>query len=173
MKRLLSVLALLTGVACAGNAAAQMNRVNVSPTVTASSAYASGNNVGGLLTFSNAVRLSGHGGVLQTCVLRDTSGQNVPYNLFLFDATPSSTTVTDKAALSIAAADLPKVVMPVVSFTGIVTAGTPGVLGAGAINYGFKLNSGTTLYGILVTLGAPTYATTTALNIGCTILPAD
>lgn len=173
MKKLLTILALLVGVACTGNAHAQMNRITVAPTVTASAAYTSGNDVGGLLTFNNAVRASGHGGVLQTCLLRDTSGQNVSYNMFLFDQTPSNTTVTDKTAVSIAAADLPKVVLPVVAFSGLTQAGTPGVIGAGALNYGFKLSTGTTLFGILQVVGAPTYATTTAVTIDCTILPAD
>src|SRR5919108_1061175 len=81
-------------------------RASATPTVTASSAYASGNAVGALLTFAGMARVAGQGGVLQTVLLRDKAGQNVPYDLLLFDAAPS--TPTDKQALALSDVDLAK-----------------------------------------------------------------
>ena len=145
-------------------------RVTSTQTVTAA-AYSSGNCVGGKITFSNAVRVAGQGGVIAGVTIRDKAGQNVPYDLFLFDADPTNTTITDKIAVAINTADLAKVI-GVVSLTGIVlgAASTMGVL-TNAPSLGFKLGSGTTMYGILVTRGAPTYASTSDVSIDLTILP--
>src|SRR5579872_882830 len=81
-------------------------RVSAAQTVTAASAYASGNCVGGKITLAGAVRGAGQGGLLQGAVLRDKAGNNVPYDLFLFDQDPTATTVTDKSAVAINTADL-------------------------------------------------------------------
>jgi hypothetical protein len=65
-------------------------RAAQTPVVTSGAAYASGNAVGGLLTFAGMARIAGQGGVLQTALLRDKAGNNVPYDLFLFDAAPTA-----------------------------------------------------------------------------------
>jgi hypothetical protein len=146
-------------------------RVTSAQTVTASSAYSSGNAVGGLITFSNAVRSAGQGGIIQGFVVRDKAGQNVPYDLFLFDANPTNTTVTDKSAVAINTADLAKVICVVsVSAASLGAASTMAVLTASP-GQAFKLTSGTTIYGILVTRGTPTYASTSDVSVDLVILP--
>ena len=145
-------------------------RATQAPTITSGSAYAAGNAVGGLLTFSGMARVSGQGGVLQAAVLRDKAGQNVGYDLFLFDSAP--TAPTDKSAVALAAADLAKCV-GVVSFSGAAlgAASTMGVITASGVGLAFRLTSGTSLSGILVTRGTPTYASTSDVSVDLLVLP--
>ncbi len=147
-------------------------RVTAAQTVTASSAYSSGNVVGGKITFANAVRVAAQGGIVQSAVLRDKAGQNVSYDLFLFDADPSATTVTDKAAVALNTADLGKGV-GVVQFSGVAlgAASTMGISTASGQGLAFKLGSGSSLYAILVTRGTPTYASTSDVSVDLIILP--
>jgi hypothetical protein len=140
--------------------------------VTASSAYASGNAVGAKRTFSSMARATGQGGLLQSVIVRDKAGQNVNYDLILFDADPTNTTVTDKSAVAVNTADLAKII-GVVQLSGIVlgASSTMGVLTAAGVGLAYKLTSGTTIYGILVTRGAPTYASTTDVSVELVSLP--
>jgi len=145
-------------------------RVTQAPAVSSGTAYVAGNVVGGLLTFAGMARAAGQGGVLQSALLRDKSGQNASYDLFLFDAAP--TTPGDRTAVALSAADLAKCV-GVVSFAGqaLGAASTMGVQTVGGLGLAFKLASGTTLYGILVTRGAPTYAGTADVSVDLIVLP--
>lgn len=146
--------------------------VTSAQTVTAA-LYTAGNAVGGKITFSNAIRVAGSGGVIQTCVLLDKAGQNVPYDLLLLNADPSATTVTDKSAVALNTADLGKAIGTVPLYGVVLGASaTMGIATSGGLGLAFKLPaSSTTLYGILVTRGAPTYASTSDVSIGCVIQP--
>jgi hypothetical protein len=154
-----------------GNALGSVLRAADTAAVTAA-AYSAGNAVGALRTFSGMALASGLGGILQTVIVRDKAGQNVNYDLFLFDASPSSTTVTDKSAVAVNTADLAKII-GVVSLTGIVlgASSTTGVLTAAGLGLAYKLTSGTTIYGILVTRGAPTYTSTSDVSVELIALP--
>jgi hypothetical protein len=55
-------------------------------TVTAGSAYASGNDVGGILTLAGAVGATKGAGVLQSLTVTDASNQKAPLTVFLFAA---------------------------------------------------------------------------------------
>jgi hypothetical protein len=145
-------------------------RATQAPTVTSGAAYAAGNVVGGLLAFAGMARAAAQGGVLQSALLRDKSGQNASYDLFLFDSAP--TVPTDKSALALAAADLARCV-GVISFSGqaLGAASTMGVQTVGGLGLAFKLASGTTLYGILVTRGTPTYAGTADVSVDLLTMP--
>jgi hypothetical protein len=146
-------------------------RLDAAQTVTSGSAYSAGNTVGGLITFTNAIRAAGLGGSIQSCVFRDTAGQAGTYDLFFFDQTPSGTTVTDKTALAIAVADIPKIVGTTSFATAIVKGGTPGAITNANMNLRFKPSAGTSLFGILVTRGTPTYTSTTAVTLTCAVQP--
>jgi hypothetical protein len=149
----------------AGSATA---RSNVTPTITSGAAYASGNAVGGLLAFGPGfVRVTGGGGVLQSAVLFDKSGNNVAYDLFLFDSAPAAP--NDKTAYALGS-DLAKAIGSV-SFSGMVAAGTPGLINADGLGKAIKLGGGTTLYGILVTRGTPTYAGSADVTVTLVLLP--
>jgi len=146
--------------------------VSLTPTslaVTASSAYSSGQFLGGLLTFTSATRLSAGSGLLQTAILADASKQNALVDLILFNANPSSTTVTDKTTADIAAADLPKVI-GVAHITDCISLSTRGLCLAQTQAIPVTLASGTTLYGVMVVRGTPTYPSTSAVGLTLTFL---
>jgi hypothetical protein len=145
-------------------------RVSQAPTVSSGVAYAAGNVVGALLAFAGMARVAGQGGVLQSALLRDKSGQNASYDLFLFDAAPA--TPSDRTAIALSAADLAKCV-GVISFTGqaLGAASIMGIQTVAGLGLAFKLTSGTTLYGILVTRGTPTYAGTADVSVDLVALP--
>lgn len=142
-------------------------RAAATPVVTSGSAYATGNAVGGLLTFASMARVNGQGGVLQSAVLRDKNGNNVSYDLFLFDSAPAAP--TDKTAYALGT-DLAKCIGSV-SFVGIVQAGTPGLVTAVGLGLAYRIGSGTTLYGVLVARGAPTFASTADVSVELVALP--
>lgn len=133
-------------------------------------AYASGNCVGALRTFASSVRAAALGGTIVSALLRDKSGNNTSYDLFLFNAAP--TTPTDKTAIALVAADLAKCI-GVVQFTGVSlgAAATFGIMTATGVGLGFKLPAGTSLYGILVARGAPVYAATTDVSVDLIVDP--
>lgn len=86
--------------------AGEIKCVSVTPTVD-TSAYATGDLIGGKLTFT------GLGGYDQNLVLSatvyDAAAQAVDLDLVIFSSDPSLTTFTDQAAFDIADADLAKV----------------------------------------------------------------
>jgi hypothetical protein len=146
-------------------------RCTVAQTVTASSAYATGNVVGGLITCPAVTRGDSFGGFIQSVMVRDKAGQNVAYDVFVFDSAPSAQ--TNKTAVALTASDLAKVATPVIGLSGasLGAASTMGVIGAYGLALPFKLSSGTALYFYLVTRGAPTYASTSDITFDVVILP--
>jgi hypothetical protein len=154
----------LVGISVAGQTSAPV----AVPAVTASSAYASGNAVGGLLTFANATRTISSG-VLHSVNLNFKSAQTAATDLILFNAQPTNTTITDKTAFSLAAADFDKVV-GVVHITDCTSLGTPSTCRADSLGLTFRLASGTTLYGVLVTRGTPTFSATSDVSVQISVL---
>lgn len=140
-------------------------------TVTASAAYSSGNVVGSLITFSNAVRAPGQGGIIHSAFLHDLAGQAGTYDLFLFKLAP--TAQTNKTAIALTAADNAKL-LGVISFAAVSlgAASTQGI--SSNLGTGFTFKCDTTsmnLFGILVTRGTPTYVGTTDVSIDLSIIP--
>ncbi len=146
-----------------------MGNGEIVPAITASSAYAAGNIVGGLLTFPNMVQAKALSGVLESIAIKVKSTQSAGFVLDLFKAQPSST-FTDKTASAIAAAD---------SFLRIGTYSlTNNDSGLGANSTLYTLDnigkaitlSGTSLYGVLRTTGTPTFPTTADIQVAVTIM---
>lgn len=99
--------------------------ISQTPTVTAG-AYAANDAVGGLLTFANAARTTGGGGVVLSVQIIDDAGQDAELELWLFSET--FTAMVDNAAWAPSEADLRKV--RAVASTGDGSwraAGTPSV----------------------------------------------
>jgi hypothetical protein len=151
-----------------GNNGANTTEVCVAPTVTASSAYTAGNEVGGLMTFAAAVNATGSGKVVSTRIDMK-SVQTAEFDLFLFVANPSNSTWTDKSAPAINVADEVNVLAPIRHTTNSSGLGTHTVYGQDGIWKDFKLASGTSLYGILVTPGTPTFASTSDVQVCVTV----
>ena len=140
--------------------------------VTASSAYSSGNCVGGLITFTNAANNWGSG-YIESIVVRDKAGQSSNYELWLFDANPAATTVTDKSAIAVNTADLAKCIGVVaMSAVKLGASSTMAVSTATGVFLSFSAGLGnTSLYGILVTRSTPTYASTADVTVAITVNP--
>ena len=142
--------------------------VQLNPTVTPSSAYASNNCVGGLLTF-NGIAGPQQSGIVQNLHVNIKSVQAGGFKFYLFNNNPGSTTIRDKANTSINAADIP-------SLIGVYTLGTAdNSLGTTTIqvldNIGKAFTASTpNLYGQLMTTGTPTYATSSDVFVTLTVL---
>ena len=145
------------------------SQIQVTPTVTSASAYASGNVVGGLLTFPNIVNSTVKSGVLESITIAVKSLQTTSFKLYIFSGIPT-TTFTNKTAPAIVTADANKL-LDVYSFTtpdnGLGNNVT--LYYSDAINRSLVLD-GSSMYGVLVTLGTPTFTTTTDVVVTCSIL---
>lgn len=148
--------------------------ITVAQTVTASSAYTSGNAVGGLITLANAVRVSGSlgasgtSGLIQDVAVNMKSAQTGQIDLFFFKANPSGSTCTDKTAFVLATADFDKVI----GVAHIVDWTAGNVASVGQLsNYAkfFGLSSATSLYACAVTRSTPTFTATSDLSLTVTV----
>jgi hypothetical protein len=143
-----------------------INRFSVTPTISASAAYTSGDAIGGLLTFANVARFSGGGARLKQVLIVDKDAARAPLDLVLFDRTFTNT--ADNAAFDPTDADLANVVA-------VVPIGTYANFNDKALGYSLQLDlplllNGTSLFGQLVMRGEPTYTTTSALIVILSIL---
>lgn len=141
----------------------KVTRIQVSQTTTAT-AYEAKDAIGGLMTFANAARVSGGSIRIEGATLVDEDSQDAAIDLVLFRA--SVTAPTDEAAFNPSDAELLDCV---------------GVVSFEAADYSqFNANSvahvdtavtatlaGTSLYGVLVARGTPTYASTSSIH--CTL----
>lgn len=145
------------------------------PTITNGTAYASGDLIGGKLTFTNAVLSSQRHAEIVGGVLYDSSKQSADVDLVIFSADPTATTFTNDSAFAVHADDLQKVVA-VIKFRSTdyvpFSANSVGIVD----NTSKKFRSTGTaspfdaVYGALVSRGTPTYTSTTALTVGLTII---
>jgi hypothetical protein len=159
--------ALVASTANIGQVGGKTAKVSVSPTVTAS-AYATGNVVGGKITFSNALLTAGSG-VLESIWLKIKTVQTATFQLSLFDSNPTNSTWTDKAAPAINVADLPFLIGTYALSTPLSVLGTETIYTLDAI--GHAINAGaTTLYGILTVTGTPTFGSTSDISVALGIL---
>lgn len=180
MKRLITALiAALAVPALASAQAAQTKWTSVTPTVD-TSAYASGDVIGGKLTFTNA--LPNGSGILVSSVISDRDGQGVDLSLVLFESDPSTSTLTDQAAPTIANVDLPKI-LAVIPFgsSSRTTLGAKGVKYVGSLANSLRalqasstapstMIVGKTLYGVLVSGGAPTFTNASSITVRLAIV---
>lgn len=145
--------------------------VTATPTITSGSAYASGNQLGGLLTLSGVNNGGSAGCALIDVVVTDKAGQSAALDVLLFDA--SVTVGSDKAAVAISAADLTAHCLGNLKVTAAMysSAGTPSVATFNGSNMPLLLKpaagqTGTgTLYAVLVSRGTPTYTSTSDLTV--------
>lgn len=142
--------------------------IALTPAVTAG-AYVDGDAVGGLLTFANAARSSGGGGVIKNVVIIDDAGQDVALELWIFDR--AFTPIADNGAWAPTEADLENcigVISTEDSGQGWMAAGTPSVVDI-EVSRQYSLD-GTSLFGQLVTRGAPTFVATDDVTVKISLL---
>lgn len=146
-------------------------RIQNTPTISNGAAYTSGDVLGGLQTLSNAARISGGSGIIQSITVLDkTQAQRAAIDLLFFDR--SVTVAADNAAVAMSDADM-AFCLGIVSIGPYNAAwpGTPLNSEATLLNVGlpFVLN-GTDLFVVAVVRGTPTYTSTSDLIFSYTIL---
>lgn len=154
-----------------GHVGGVMARCNATITGSTSPAYASGDLVGGKLTLSNAARVSGSSGIVQSAIITSKSLQNnVVFDVVFFNADPSNSTFTDNAAFDIHDNDLDKVIGVAQCNTVIPFSGSS-VHQALGLALPFAGSAGsTTLYAAVITRSTTTLAGTTDLTLSVRIL---
>lgn len=142
----------------------------VTPVVQAA-AYAIGNSIGGLLKFAYAISGPGGSAIAQGASVTFASGVIPSMDLVLFEALPAGSTITDRAAVVVAAADLPKVigVLHMVDTT-LLGAAAPSVVQATAAVMPLRLPAGTSVYGALITRAAVTLGSTSDVVVSLNML---
>ena len=143
--------------------------VTVNPVLTVAGAYIAGDFVGTSATaliFANAARVAGGSGVIKSAMLIDAALQSIACELWLFDTNVAPP--ADNAAWTISDAHAATCI-------GVIPFSTYYASALNSVSNGIVPNGGigfsavaTTIWGALVTRGAPTYATlnlTVRLNI--------
>ena len=138
--------------------------IQQTPTVTAATAYATGQVIGTLLTFANAGRAAGGNGTLQDAVVLFADSQTQPMDLIIFSANPTATTIADRGAFALATADVTKV-LRVIHLSDISSLGTPSIAELHGLATKYVADGSGNLYGVLVARGTPTFGTATGVTI--------
>lgn len=141
-------------------------RISQTPTISAGAIYAAKDAIGGLLTFANAARWSGGSGRIEAITLVDKDQERADIDLILFDTT--ITAPTDNAPFDPTDTELLTCVGWIPIGAGMYSDFNDNSV---AIVYpGLQyLLTGTSLFGVLVSRGTPTYTATTDLVIGLTL----
>lgn len=146
-------------------------RISVTPTISTTPTYTSGDCLGGLMTFANVVRVSGGSGIIQSITVLDkTQSQRAAMDLMFFDRTV--TVAGDNSPVAMSDADMANclAVIPIGPYN-TVWPGTPLNSFSTLLNVGlpFVLN-GTDLFVQAVVRATPTYVATTDLVFTVTVL---
>lgn len=162
MKSLLTSVILILMIISGANAQTvvkeQVKYIAVTPTVD-TAVYASGDDIGGKLTFTNAVCSTASTFSVVSVAIADKAAEAIAYDLVLFKSNPSLTTFSDNQALDIDDGDLAKV-LPIINIatTDQFTFADNSVSSLSSLRSGgFVTATGGTLYGALVARGAADY----------------
>lgn len=140
------------------------------PTVQAA-AYTAGNCIGGLLTFQNAVNGIGGAAIVQSATVTFLNGAVPTLDLILFAAQPSASTITDRTAIAVNAADVAKVlgVLHLTDAT-LLGASAPSVVQCGTQVLPITVGSAVNMYGALVARSAVTPGSTSDVCLSLNLL---
>ena len=141
--------------------------IQATPTID-TSAYATGELMGGKMTFTGALRSQTGSGFLVSVTVSDKAATTTDMELVLFGADPSSTTFTDQAAFDPADADLSKVIAVIALGSAERFTWNDNAVkykGSLAIPIGQVGVNSVTIYGALVSRGAPTFATSGDMTV--------
>lgn len=141
-------------------------RLAVTPTISTSPAYTAKDAVGGLMTFSNAVRLSGSSGKLLAIQIEDKGQQRADLDLVLFDRSISAP--TDNAIFNPSDTEVGQCVAWIPVGGGMYADFSTNSVAHLDVQTEFLLN-GTDLFGVLVARTTPTYTSTTDIVVTLTI----
>jgi hypothetical protein len=143
--------------------------LTATPTVS-TSAYTSGDNVGGKVTLSDVCRGQMGSGLIQSVVITSKSIQTATFDVVFFNADPSGSTFTDNVAQAIVDADLSKII-GVAQCTTVVALAAESIHQATGLALPFALSGGaTTLYAAIIVRGTPTLGSTSDIWISVRVL---
>ena len=141
--------------------------VNSDERAPSTTAYAAGDVIGNLLTFSDIMPGDFGGGTLVGAELIDTSTVIASIDLLLFDSIPDSTNYdSDNAALDIADTDLARAI-GVISFSSadVKQFADNQIYFVSGGSQGIYMNDDNELYGVMVARSTPTYAPSNVLMV--------
>jgi hypothetical protein len=145
--------------------------ITVTPTHTVDTAvYAAGDTVGTIITIANAFRASGKAAILQSIRILDRSNQKPTGNLLFFNASPSAATTTDNAAFVYSTDDLLGVARVPIVASDYVTINSKAVANLSNLGRLVYATTGTSLFVVFVTDGAPDFVASTDLSISYSFL---
>ncbi len=151
----------------------QSKLTSATPTVSTSPAYAIGDNIGGLITLTQAVGYP-RTGVLQSLLICDQSGQAAALNVYFFGSLPTATFTDNAAFPALSAVDHAKVVdvvqITAANYVTVNGKSTASIKGIGAVVSSETGSNGGDLYVAIASAATPTYATTLALVVKAGIL---
>lgn len=145
--------------------------ISVTPTIS-TSAYTSGDQIGGIMTLTDCVRQDSNGGFgiseLVGVTVLDNDKQDANIDIWLFNVSPTVTSV-DNGAFAMSAANLVLQCIGVVA-VGVTYSNAAAVSVSSTVNLNKVLRVAntaplpTTIFAIGIVRGTPTYTTTTSLQ---------
>ena len=139
------------------------NVIAVPLTVTASSAYAAGNVVGGLQVIATGLSQS-QSVILTDLLVNVKSTQTGEFDVVFFSSAPANSIGADKAAIAVNVADSAKV-EAAIPLTVYMSLGTPTVYFAYGLSTVITVDQGGNLYMAVVARGTPTFTATTDVTV--------
>lgn len=136
--------------------------ISVTPTIS-TSAYAAKDNVGALMSFANAARTSGGGCFVESVQVIDRDQEMKDLDLAFFKA--SITTPTDNAVFDPTDAELADFLFLVPIGAGFYADFNDNAIADVPVGREIVALAATTLYGVLIARGAPTYTATSDLTV--------
>lgn len=153
--------ALPAGTNVIGTVGGTDDRLSATPTIQ-NAAYASGNNIGGLVSLTLPRTASG---ILNAISIKFVGGATTAITAYFFDANPTGSTFTDKSTFTLATADLDKLILsPIVLAPAVQGIGST-ITFAEAANLARMFKSTATIYCAFVSGGTFTPATTTDMHV--------
>lgn len=144
------------------------NAVIITPTLVVDTAiYAALDIIGGELTLTNAMRVSGGSGILQAVTVIDDDNEKAAIDILLFNS-PLTGTKADQGALSYSAADPAKILGRISVLNAdylTYVAASLAVAQIRGINLPVAASGSANLYAIILAVATPTYTATTDLMV--------
>lgn len=157
-----STTAIGAGEAHLGEVSGKVVRTSNTITTTNGTAYASGDNIGGIVTVTGALRISGGNGFISMIDIWDKQAQNAAITIDFWDASPSGT-YTNDAAQVIVGDDGKHLGSVSIAAGDYVSTGVASRACIKNINLPIVGNASTSIYATMVTTGTPTYTSTSSL----------
>jgi hypothetical protein len=143
------------------------NTAHITPTVTVSTtpAYTAGDSIGGKITLTAAVRVSGGTALLESIMILDRANQKPTGQILIYNADPAAATLTDNAAVVNSTDDQKIIAMIPVTSSDWTTINSKAYATLRNLGVALKAASGTTLYASWVVTSTPTFAATTDVQM--------